>query len=70
MNTHSIPPLTPSAVEQLRTLIESAAALEAPMREWEMTLACGYTTFYRQHASLHAQTLQPGHAPIAGTAAE
>jgi hypothetical protein len=51
---HTIPPLTPSAVEQLRTLIESAATIESPMREWEISLACGHTIRYRQHATLHA----------------
>ena len=54
MNKQTMPPLTPSAVEQLRTLIESAATIEPPMREWELTLACGHTIRYRQHASLHA----------------
>lgn len=54
MNTKTIPPLTPSAVEQLRTLIESAAAIKSPMREWEISLTCGHTIRYRQHASLHA----------------
>lgn len=54
MTTNTIPPLTPSAVEQLRTLIESAATIESPMREWELSLACGHTIRYRQHASLHA----------------
>lgn len=54
MNTNTIPPLTTSAVEQLRTLIESAAVLEAPMREWEISLVCGRTVFYRQHTSFHA----------------
>lgn len=54
MNANTIPPLTPSAVEQLRSLIESAATIESPMREWELSLACGHTTRYRQHATLHA----------------
>lgn len=54
MTTNTIPPLTPSAVEQLRTLIESAATIESPMRELELSLACGHTIRYRQHASLHA----------------
>lgn len=54
MTTNTIPPLTPSAVEQLRTLIESAATIESPMRGWELFLACGHTIRYRQHASLHA----------------
>lgn len=54
MNTNTIPPLTPSAVEQLRTLIESAATIESRMREWDLSLACGHTIRYRQHASLHA----------------
>lgn len=54
MDTQTIPPLTPSAVEQLRTFIESAATVEPPMRAWELSLACGHTVHYRQHASLHA----------------
>lgn len=54
MNANTIPPLTPSAVEQLRTLIESAATIEPPMREWELSLVCGHTALYRQHATLHA----------------
>lgn len=54
MNTNTIPPLTPSTVEQLRTLIEFAATIKPPMREWELSLACGHTVRYRQHASLHA----------------
>lgn len=54
MNTNAIPPLTSSAVEQLRILIESAATIEPSMRDWELTLACTHTIHYRQHASLHA----------------
>lgn len=54
MNRNRIPPLTASTVEQLRTLIESAAAIEAPLREWEITLACGHSIRYQQHVSLHA----------------
>lgn len=54
MNANTIPPLTPSAIEQLRNLIESATATEQPMREWELSLACGHTTLYRQHATLQA----------------
>lgn len=54
MNKQAMPPLMPSAVEQLRTLIESAATIEPSMREWELSLACGHTIRYRQHASLHA----------------
>lgn len=54
MNANTIPPLTPSAIEQLRSLIESATAIEPPMRVWELSLACGHTTLYRQHATLHA----------------
>lgn len=54
MNTNAIPPLTSSAVEQLRTLIESAATIEPSMRDWELTLACSHTIHYRQHASLHS----------------
>lgn len=54
MNMHTIPPLTPATVEQLRTLIESAATIESPMREWEISLACSHTIRYRQHATLHA----------------
>lgn len=54
MNMNMIPPLTAFTVEQLRTLIESAAAIEAPLREWEITLACGHAFRYQQHASLHA----------------
>lgn len=50
----TIPPLTPSAVEQLRALIESAATIESPMRVWKLSLACGHTIRYRQHAALHA----------------
>lgn len=49
-----MPPLTSSAVEQLRTLIESAATIEPSMREWELSLACGQKIRCRQHASLHA----------------
>lgn len=52
MNT--IPPLTSSAIEQLRTLIESATAVKAPTREWDISLACGHAILYQQHASLHA----------------
>lgn len=54
MNANTIPPLTSSAVEQLRSFIESAAAIEPPMREWEISLACGHVVRYGQHASLHA----------------
>lgn len=54
MNADTIPPLTPSTVEQLRSLIESAAATDPPLREWELSLACGHKIRYRQHASLHS----------------
>lgn len=54
MNTNKIPPLTSSAVERLWSLIESATAIEPPMREWEISLVCGHTVRYGQHASLHA----------------
>ncbi|GAB3633471.1 hypothetical protein GCM10027421_28240 [Microbacterium shaanxiense] len=53
MNANTNPPLTSSAVEQLRSLIESAAATDPPLREWELSLACGHRIRYRQHASLH-----------------
>lgn len=54
MNANTIQPLTSSAIEQLRSLIESAAAIKPPMREWEISLVCGHTVRYGQHASLHA----------------
>lgn len=54
MNKQTMPSLTPSAVEQLRILIEFAATIEPSMRDWELSLACGHTIRYRQHASLHA----------------
>lgn len=54
MDTNTIPPLTPSAVQQLRTPIESAAAIESPMRERELSLVCGHRVRYRQHATLQA----------------
>lgn len=54
MNRQTIPPLTPSAVEQLQTFIESDPALEPPIEEWELPLACDHTIRYQQRAILNA----------------
>lgn len=47
-------PIPTAAVEQVVAILGAATAIDAPMRDWQISLDCGHRVAYRQHANLHA----------------
>lgn len=53
------PGLRPEIVESVQSILESLAAVEAPLRTWQIGLGCGHHLIYEQHADLHAPDMVP-----------
>ena len=48
------PGLRSEIVESVQSVLESLAAVETPLRTWQVSLGCGHHLIYEQHADLHA----------------